>query len=520
MKPNVLLVVLPYMVRDIDTNSPKIRSYLAFPYGVLSLASYCKDVANIKVMDCNLYGDNFTWRLIQELNKTDYDIVGFSQMFDNSYQHLAKLSSVVKSKNPDTIVIVGGASASYSYKEVLNDCHVDAVCYGEGEYALRGLITCGTMVFDYTPWLTRKTIDREPEGELIKNLDTVIDIDYSFVNPSDYEMREAFSPFSRNQGKSKQFFICTSRGCFGKCRFCNNGLLHGKKIRYASVDRIINHVRYLVNNYGTEVLTIYDDQLLVNKKRAKDLFRQLAQFNLRIECPNGLSVAFIDDELAGLMRAAGMDTIYLAIESGSERVLRDIIHKPLKLHQIKPVVDILKSHGFYTHGFFVIGMPGETDEDRDETVMFIKEIGLDWAGFNAATPVVGSELYKQCVENGWINDVKLGEMVDKQYIINAPELGLGPDKITKKIYEMNLDCNFVNNQRVKESDFRTAISAFQNILVRYPEHAFAHYYLGECFDIIQEFGLSDKHYEKAFDIFQSDGSWRDWAVHFGLVKEG
>jgi len=91
---------------------------------------------------------------------------------------------------------------------------------------------------------------------------------------------------------AKQFFVITSRGCPFSCRFCMNAASLDKTVRYSSVKRVIAHVKDLVENYGMNVLTIYDDQLLYDKKRAKELFRQLAQFNLRIDCPNGLTVAF------------------------------------------------------------------------------------------------------------------------------------------------------------------------------------------------------------------------------------
>ena len=138
-------------------------------------------------------------------------------------------------------------------------------------------------------------------------------------------------------------------------------------MRYASVDLIIEHVAPLVKDYGLNVLTIYDDQLLLNRDRAKDLFRKLAQFNIRIEMPNGVTLSYIDEEMAVLMRKAGVDTIFLAIESGSKRVLKEIILKPIAFSRIKPTVDLLRDNGIFACAFFVIGLPGETDAEREET---------------------------------------------------------------------------------------------------------------------------------------------------------
>ena len=119
-----------------------------------------------------------------------------------------------------------------------------------------------------------------------------------------------------------------------------------KSMRYASINKIIEHVKFLISEFNMNILTIYDDQLLFNKKRAKELFRELAQFNLRIECPNGLSVAYMDDELIKLMKNAGLDSVCLAIESGSPYVLNKIMHKPLNLKKVKPVVQSLRKYEF------------------------------------------------------------------------------------------------------------------------------------------------------------------------------
>ena len=71
-------------------------------------------------------------------------------------------------------------------------------------------------------------------------------------------------------------------------------------MRYASLEVIEDHIKYLVDTYSMNVLTIYDDQLLLNHKRAKEFFRILAKYNLRVETPNGLTAAYIDDEMAAL----------------------------------------------------------------------------------------------------------------------------------------------------------------------------------------------------------------------------
>ena len=466
----VLLVDLPYVVKP-TADGPKIRSFHAFPYGLLSIATYNKDCADIRIFDMNRQSEHDFLHTLREFRP---DIVGFSMMFDNSYKYLKDLLYVSHCHGATTIL--GGAAACYSYSEnLMEQPYLDAICFAEGEIPLRRILTQETTFITDPSWITRNK-SGIPVSSFVQNLDDVINIDYNFVNVNAYDMKEAFSPFG-TPTKHKQFFVSTGRGCPFKCTFCSNSKIHGQKMRFASVNSIINHIGHLVEKYGMDVLTIYDDQLLINRGRAKSLFKELAQFNLRIECPNGLSVAFIDDELACLMKRAGLDTTYLAIESGSEYVLNKLIQKPLKLEMVKPAIEILRNYDFFIHGFFVMGMPGETSEHRQETYKFIKDIDLDWAGLNMATPVRGSKLYDDCLYNGWIKKQEISDIVDKAYIITANG---DPKKIEEEVYLENIEINFHHNRRMRIGDYKVAQKCFEEVLRRYHGHVWAKHYIQEC----------------------------------------
>ena len=474
-RKRVLFVVLPYVVKNIDASRPKIRSFLAFPYGVLSIATYIKDVADVSVLDMNYSAEG---DLAEALNGNP-DIIGFTMMFDNSYASLNEYVCLARSRCPGALIILGGAAASYWADEMVASVPgLDAVCFSEGEMPMRDLILDGEL--SGTSWVTRRSVELAnlPKPQFV-SLDDVIDIDYSFTDVSMYDMQEAFSPFAPEKNR-KQFFLLTSRGCPFQCTFCSNSKIHGKKMRFASVEAIDAHVGRLVREHGMEVLTIYDDQLLIDKSRAKQIFAELAKYRIRVECPNGLSPRFIDREMAFLMKAAGMDTAYLAIEHGVDRILKDVIKKPLSLEEVPQVVGWLHEAGIFCHGFFVIGMPGETYKDRLATVKFVREVDLDWAGFNPATPVRGSELYDMCIKNKWIVPQDITAVVDKKYIINAPEIGLTPEIIDTDLRWMNLIANFRENRRMRIGDYETAAKCFRQVLKRYSGHKEAERLLFLC----------------------------------------
>jgi radical SAM superfamily enzyme YgiQ (UPF0313 family) len=210
-----------------------------------------------------------------------------------------------------------------------------------------------------------------------------------------------------------------------------------------------------------------------------------------------------------------VDTVYLAIESGSPYVLNNLIHKPLKVEMVKPVVQILRKYGFWIHGYFVSGMPGEKDEHRDETVKFIKEVGLDWSGFSLAVPSRGSELFKLCIEKGYIKkDMEIDELDANKYIINTPEYT--PEYVTRKTYLMNLDVNFVNNYRMKNGEYRIAADAFGDVIKRYPDHAFAHYYRSKALYALNEDREACLTMNKFHEIVRRDETSKEYAEHFNI----
>jgi anaerobic magnesium-protoporphyrin IX monomethyl ester cyclase len=527
----VLLVVLPYRLGDATTDTSKkaIRSFLAFPYGALTLASYTRRFAEnldgIEVLDLNLPSvESPDIVLKRKMSAMRPDIVGFSMSYDVSYPWLKSLAEIVKNYDDSVCVVAGGPAITTAYAEVLTQCdHLDAACYSEGEVGLKNLIEADNIqeAFSKDPWVTKLKLEQKVvTSPVYDDLDKIIDVDYALVDINAYSMKEAFSPFTKFTASSKQFFIVTSRGCPFKCVFCAEPSFHGANMRYASVDRVVEHVASLKEKYDLSVLTIYDDQILMNRARAKELFSKLAPLKIRIEMPNGVTLSYIDEELAGLMKTAGVDTIFLAIEHGSKRVLKDIIHKPIAFNRIKPTIQLLQDAGIFTCAFFVIGLPGETRNERQETRDAIFDWGLDWAFFNYATPLRGSELFRLCKENKWIDEkyLPIGAIDMTEYVITAP--GMDRQEIKETVFDMNLDLNFVNNHNLRKGNLSTAYQAFREVVDRHPGQPFAQYFLARCLeDMNAGTAKIEKHYKNYQRIIQSSEIWRSAAKKFGLELE-
>lgn len=478
---NILFIIPPYLRRQTGFLQ---RSFLTMPYGVLSMITHAKGLANASVFDCNLWTE-YEDKLKDRLMSSRPETVGISLMFDISYKYLRPIIDSVKAANANARILVGGTAATPNHRQILEECpEVDAVCHGEGELPFADYALTGNL--NHPSWATAGNAN--PRKTVLVSLDSCIDIDYSLLDLDAYQdgIEEAYSPFARGRQGKKQFFVITSRGCPYKCVFCMNSLNPDKSIRNASVDAVITHVEKLISAHGMNVLTFFDDQILFDKKRAKEMFCRLKKFKLRIEMPNGISPSHLDEELIRIMREAGVDTLYVALESGSQFILNQM-KKPVNLEQMREVVRLLRKYKYFILVHLVIGMPEETDEHRLETVQYIREIKPDLISPKIASPVYGSQLREDCIKKGYIKNAavcRLGNFEITDNLINVP--GRDNEGLAKQILYMHYRANFVENYRMSVGEYAVARHYFMHVARKYPHEIFAHHFLSLAMQKLHE----------------------------------
>ncbi len=538
MPVKILFIIPPYFnIEDfLDPKNSQTLPAFTVPYGLLSLEAYIKAKATkeiiIRLLDLNIEAYKIAKNQPETVNikqklmdivleklQSPTDIVGISALFNNSYEYLGDLASVVKKAPIAPLCVVGGGLASNLYQEVLNNFSaVDGVCFAEGEKPFVDLVNADNfyqLLNNHPAWITRDTLKtkKSPEASYVKNLDDIPMSDFGLIDLDDYNGR-SLDKRHCNQDNKREMAIHTSRGCPFNCVFCANASVHGKKIRYMSEARVVAEVDYLIKNFGMNVLLIEDDHFLSDKKRAIRILAEFNKRNFRIEFPNGIAVHAIDEEVGKLLKTAGVTTVQLAVESCSDYVLGKIINKPHRVFQIKKAVKILKDNEILVHAFIVIGLPGEMDEHRKESLEIIKEIGFDWVYFFIAAPIVGSRLYKICVENDYLVDKDFKNHIVSKGSIKAP--GVDPEQIEKTAYEMNLDVNFINNHNVSLGLYDKALPYFIHIAGKYPQHALVHYVLANIYKQKKENDLSKTHHNIYLNIINENKEWKSYADKFRL----
>ncbi len=167
---------------------------------------------------------------------------------------------------------------------------------------------------------------------------------------------------------------------------------------------MIEEIQYLIDNFGIKSVEFEDDNLLGNVPRAKQLFKRMAEMNWDLVW-NALNVSvfFLDEEMLDLMKAAKCQYLSLAVESGSPRVLKEIVHKPVKLDRAKRMADYARKIGLDTTSLFIIGFPGETWDEVRQTIKFAEDIGTDYVKINVATAFPGTKLYDLAISQNAID---------------------------------------------------------------------------------------------------------------------
>jgi len=505
------------------------------PIGILSLSSYIKEKAHAqtKLIDFNIVinkQNSFTWEsfaaLFQEMLSSkeiaDFapSIIGISALFTPSYQSLLDIAWCSKELYPRSLVIAGGGVPTNMFSTIFNDSSCfDALCYGEGELPLLGLLQADNKqkYLDETlSWITRKTVanNETPALDLIENLDEIPFLDFDLLHVDDYMSNSINSLFPLAQKQLKNIGYMTSRGCVHRCCFCSSHTVHGRKMRYHSVQRVREELEHLITTYGAGNIIFYDDHFMANKKRVMDIIDTMKFLGLTAFFPNSLALYALDRNILEALKGIGVNHLVLSVESGSGRVLKEIMHKPLNPAIVEQVVKDCRDLGIATDLSILIGLPGETKQDIENARIFLRSLTPNWFRISIATPLAGSEMLEICVDNDYLRGDYLSCDFKKAIIETAD---FTPEYIVEKAYELNLELNFVANSDFRLGNYSVALKGFENTIRVKSYHALAHYCAAKC---CKKLGLDSqyqRHKAAYHQVISESDYWANYARLFELT---
>jgi len=467
----VLLIQPPYTILNVEPKGAQPPLGLAYLGGVLE-----KD-HQVRILDALAEGyhieekvspDSFRYGLSFDLIKKFIaawkpDIVGISCLFTTQSENAHRVASLVREVSENIITVMGGAHPSSLPLKVMEDPSVDYIIIGEGEESFKDLInklTLGDDVSGVDGLVYRKDgkILINPKTRFIEDLDSI-----PFPARHLLDMKKYFkinTPMGNLNRRKPNTPLITSRGCPANCIFCSIHTVWGRKFRARSVDNIMAELRHLKNDYGVRELQFCDDNITMNRERARRLFQRMIDEKLDLlwTAPNGMAIWSMDEDLLEKIRGSGCYKISIAIESGVERVLREVIKKPLDLEKIKPLVRKIRKLRMGMDVYFVVGLPGERREEIEETLRFALDMRADNLSISIATPHPGTEMWEICREKGYIENLDYKNIRGR--LSNIPIEGLSREEFNRMLSRANL----ISRLRVI---FRNPFTFYERVIRRF-----------------------------------------------------
>ena len=305
------------------------------------------------------------------------------------FDEMKAISEMVKQIDPNMVTLAGGPHASAMPEQTLQDSSLDMVVVGEGDFVLPKIVAGEAP--ERLPGVCYKhdgTVHRSSLNGYIRDLDVL-----PFPKWELYDMGRYRNPRLSSR-RNPVVSLESSRGCVYGCTFCNKSTF-GRTFRVKSPERVVDEVEHMLR-IGFQEVQFLDDGFTTNLDRAKEICAEIMRRGLRFPwCPRiGVRVDRVDREVLRMMREAGCYRVNFGIESGNQEII-DGIKKGITLDQVRRAVRWANEVGLETFGYFMIGLPGETEENLQETIDFALSLNLDYVKAAVTIPLPGTPLYDE-----------------------------------------------------------------------------------------------------------------------------
>lgn len=297
---------------------------------------------------------------------------------------------VFKEKLPEAFIALFGTHVTAMHDVIMKQFDfIDCVIRGEPEWAVLELVN----------FLREKSFNRGIPGCTMRiNNQLVVSTDRKFNEDLDSLGLPAWDYFDLSKYLHPVFnkpylMVNTSRGCGHSCIFCVASVFYGKKVRYRSVENVLDEIeQHVIGKFKVRHIWMYADDFTKSPEFVKKLCHGIIDRKLKIVWWSNTRADIYDREMFTLMKKAGCYMLSIGGESANTTILKNI-KKRTNPELIERMVKMLRRVGIDSLVYFLIGLPGETRESIRETLNFCKKINPDYVEFYPATPYPGTEFF-------------------------------------------------------------------------------------------------------------------------------
>lgn len=294
----------------------------------------------------------------------------------------------------DTTIILGGPEVTYNTSGFL-DHGADFLVIGEGEETTLELIRAledGDI--DATPFISGLAY-KDPTG---KNCTTgertkIRDVDQlPMPNRKAIDLFKYLDLWKKKHG-ANAISVSTMRGCPYTCKWCSRAV-YGLSYRRRSPEKVVEELEWLKNEYNPDTFWFVDDVFTINHRWLAGFNEELKRKNLEISYECITRADRMNEEVVKMMKESGCFRVWIGAESGSQKII-DLMDRRVEVGKVREMITLAKNAGIETGTFIMLGYPGETEADIEETIHHLKASNPDHFTITIAYPIRGTDLYQE-----------------------------------------------------------------------------------------------------------------------------
>lgn len=331
-----------------------------------------------------------------------------------SFESDVKVVEALKAANPSLKAGLIGAKVAVQSDQSLADAPViDFVARNEFDFTVK-------EVAEGRDFASIKGLSyRNADGVVVHNEDrpVVHDMDsLPFVTPV-YKRDLVMENYFIGYLKHPYISFYTGRGCKSRCTFCLwPQTVGGHRYRTRSVGHVIEEIKYCLQAFPQTKEFFFDDDTFTDDlPRAEAIAKELGKLGVTWSCN---AKANVPRDTLKVLKDNGLRLLLVGYESGNQQILHNI-KKGMRVEIAERFTKDCHELGIAIHGTFILGLPGESKETIEETIRFATRINPHTIQVSLAAPYPGTFLYKQALENGWL-DAKNAELINENGIQIAP----------------------------------------------------------------------------------------------------
>lgn len=347
---------------------------------------------------------------------------GFSnEVFDTTFSNMQKMRDYLLEFKPDVIaiyvnlmtklnvleiikfiklnlhhtkIVLGGPEIRYNANDFLN-FGADYLVIGEGEEtSLELMIALNEKRIDdikNIPGLGFKNQNNEivftTEREKLKEVDSL-----PFPGRDKINLQLYLNAWKERHGENA-ISISTMRGCPYTCKWCSRAV-YGLSYRRRSPENVCDELELIQKEYNPDTLWFVDDVFTISHKWLNEFNETLKQRNLKIKFECITRADRMNEEVIKLLKDAGCFRVWIGAESGSQKVI-DLMDRRVDVDQVRQMIKLTQNNGIQAGTFIMLGYPGETEDDIEETIRHLKESNPEYFTITVAYPIKGTELFAE-----------------------------------------------------------------------------------------------------------------------------